>query len=89
MQYVNDQFYELTGYSSALHDKFELLDLIADEDVHLAEDDWAATLNGKRTNGVEFRLKKTWINQDGRREHIFVQSLSYPHVDSSGKVLST
>lgn len=89
MQFVNDQFYELTGHTKAPHDKFEWFDLILDEDVHIAEDDWNAMLEGEKTDGVQFRLKKTWINQEGVEENIFVQSSSHPQIDEHGNVIST
>lgn len=63
--------------------------LILDEDVHIAEEDWAAMLEGEKTDGVQFRLKKTWVNQDGVEDHIFVQSTSSTHFDEGGNVLST
>jgi PAS domain-containing protein len=88
MQFVNDQFYELTGLTHPPNDQFEWLDLIADEDLRDVEDDWHSMLRGKRSDGFQFRLKNTWINQDGKRENIWVQSSSYPQVDKHGNVLS-
>jgi PAS domain-containing protein len=88
MQFVNDQFYELTGLSHAPSDQFEWLDLIADEDVKDVETDWAAMLEGRRSDGVQFRLKKTWVDQDGVRGPIWVQSSTYPQLDEHGTVLS-
>jgi PAS domain-containing protein len=89
MQFVNDQFYELTGLSHAPNDQFEWLDLIAEEDLKNVEADWVGMLKGKRSDGVQFRLKKTWVDQDGVRENIWVQSSSYPQLDEHGAVLST
>jgi hypothetical protein len=88
MQFVNDQFYELTGHTHAPNDQFEWFDLIADEDVGEVESDWAGMLHGKRSEGVQFRLKKTWVDQDGVRDHIWVQSSSYPELDEHGNVRS-
>jgi PAS domain-containing protein len=88
MQFVNDQFYELTGHTHAPNDQFEWFDLIADEDVGEVESDWAAMRQGKRSDGIQFRLKKTWVDQDGVQGHIWVQSSSYPILDEHGNVLS-
>ncbi|XPT00456.1 hypothetical protein M3J09_009609 [Ascochyta lentis] len=86
--YVNDQFFELTGHLRKPLDKFEWFGLVADEDLKLVEDDWAQMLGGKKSDGVQFRLKKTWINQDGIVSNIWVQSSNHPEVDENGKVIS-
>jgi hypothetical protein len=88
MQFVNDQFYELTGHSYAPNSQFQWFDIIALEDLKKVEKDWDSMLQGKRSDGIQFRLKKTWVNQDGLRDNIWVQSSSYPHVGDDGKVLS-
>jgi PAS domain-containing protein len=88
MQFVNDQFYELMGLSHPAEDQFEWSNLIADEDLKDVEDDWAGMLQGQRSDGLQFRLKNTWINRDSMRESIWVQSSSYPQVDKHGNVLS-
>lgn len=88
MQFVNDQFYELTGHSHTHHNQFEWIDLVAQDDLQKVENDWNRMLQGERSDGIQFRLKKTWVNQDGVRDNICVQSSSYPHVDKDGKVLS-
>jgi hypothetical protein len=46
-------------------------------------------LKSGKSNGVQFRLKKTWVNQDGMRSNIWVQSSSYPELDENGKIIST
>lgn len=88
MQFVNDQFYELTGHTRAPLGEHEFLHLIADEDQQKVEDDWTSLLHGNRSAGVQFRLKKTWVNQDGVRSNIWVQSSSYPQLDDQGNVIS-
>ncbi|USP74691.1 hypothetical protein yc1106_01965 [Curvularia clavata] len=88
MNFVNDQFFELTGHAHAPVNQFEWFDLIADEDVARVKDDWENMFKGGRSNGVQFRLKKTWVNQDGISSNIWVQSSSYPELDESGKVIS-
>jgi hypothetical protein len=89
MQFVNDQFYELTGARRTAVHQFEFLDLVADEHVKSVEEDWASVLEGKRSDGAQYRLKKTWVNQDGVRSNIWVQSSSYPQIDEKGNVNST
>ncbi|KAL5113421.1 hypothetical protein ACEQ8H_008689 [Pleosporales sp. CAS-2024a] len=88
MQYVNDQFYELTGLTRAPNDQFEWFDIIADEDLKKVEQDWSSVLHGRRSDGFQFRLKKTWIDQDGEKEKIWVQSSSHPQLDEHGAVSS-
>ncbi|KAH7062972.1 hypothetical protein BKA63DRAFT_189888 [Paraphoma chrysanthemicola] len=88
MQYVNDQFFELTGRSRAAIEQFEWSSLVAPEDAERVEEEWKALLKGKKSDGVQFRLKKTWINQDGHRSNIWVQSTSLPQLDEDGQVMS-
>lgn len=88
MKFVNDQFFELTGYSHAPVDQSEWFDIMAEEDVERVRKNWAGMLEGKKSIGVQFRLKKTWVNQDGLRSNVWVQSSSYPELDESGKVIS-
>jgi hypothetical protein len=88
MNYVNDQFFELTGHSRPPLDEFEWFSLIADEDIKKVEDDWSRMLAGEKSDGVQFRLKKTWVNQDGIVSNIWVQSSNYPELDKNGKVIS-
>ncbi|EOA83727.1 uncharacterized protein SETTUDRAFT_155095 [Exserohilum turcica Et28A] len=88
MNFVNDQFFELTGHAHAPVNQFEWFDLIADEDVVRVKNDWENMFKGAKSHGVQFRLKKTWVNQDGKRSNIWVQSSSYPELDESGKVIS-
>lgn len=79
MKFVNDQFYELTGHTRTPLDQFTWFDYVAEEDVEKVGEDWANLLGGKRSDGVQFRLKKTWINQDGISSNIYVQSSSYDY----------
>ncbi|EUC42938.1 hypothetical protein COCMIDRAFT_28511 [Bipolaris oryzae ATCC 44560] len=88
MNFVNDQFFELTGHAHAPVNQFEWFDLISEEDVSRVKIDWENMLEGGKSDGVQFRLKKTWVNQDGMRSNIWVQSSSYPELDESGKVIS-
>lgn len=88
MEFVNDQFFELTGHAKSTIDQFEWFDLISAQDIERVKEDWTCVLEGKRSHGVQFRLKKTWINQDGVCSNIWVQSSSYPEFDESGEVIS-
>ncbi|KAJ6195224.1 putative histidine kinase HHK8p [Bipolaris maydis] len=88
MNFVNDQFFELTGHAHAPVNQFEWFDLISEEDVSRVKNDWENMLKGGKSNGVQFRLKKTWVNQDGMRSNIWVQSSNYPELDESGKVIT-
>lgn len=88
MKFVNDHFFELTGQAHAPLDQFEWLDLVSDEDVERVRDNWKNMLQCGGSDDVQFRLKKTWVNQDGISSNIWVQSSSYPETDSQGKVIS-
>jgi hypothetical protein len=88
MHFVNDRFYELTGLSHAPADQFEWFSIIADEDVKRVESNWAELLAAKRPDGVQFRLKKTWVNQEGVHSNIWLQSSNHAELDEQGNVLS-
>ena len=88
MKFVNDQFFELTGYANAAVDQFEWFSLISGQDVERVKDDWNRTLKGTRSKDIQFRLKKTWVNRDGIRSNIWVQSSNYPEFDGNGQVIS-
>ncbi|KAL1800773.1 hypothetical protein ACET3X_001115 [Alternaria dauci] len=88
MNYANDQFFELTGHAHAPVSKDEWFNLVSDEDVEKVKQDWEGMFKLGKSSGVQFRLKKTWVNQDGIRSNIWVQSSSYPELDESGKVIS-
>ena len=88
MNFVNDQLFELTGHAHAPVNQYEWFDLISNEDVERVKQDWDGMLKCGKSSGVQFRLKKTWINQDGIRSNIWVQSSSYPELDENGKVIS-
>jgi hypothetical protein len=88
MQFVNDQFFELTELSHAPSDQFDWFAIIADEDVKKVELDWAHMLEGRISSGFQFRLKKTWVNQDGVHSNIWLQSSNHAEVDGNGNVLS-
>jgi PAS domain S-box-containing protein len=88
MNFVNDQFFELTGHARAPVNQTEWFDLVADEDVDKVKKDWDGILRGNKSDGVQFRLKKTWIDQDGQCSNIWVQSSGSPEI-REGKVIST
>jgi PAS domain S-box-containing protein len=88
-EFVNEQFFELTGHAQAPANQLEWFDLVADEDRQRVRENWDGMLNGDNCHAAQFRLKKTWINQDGIRSNIWVQSSSYPELDEDGNVLST
>ncbi|KAF2621408.1 hypothetical protein BU25DRAFT_495826 [Macroventuria anomochaeta] len=88
MNYVNDQFFELTGHPRRPLNEFEWFGLVADEDLKMVEDDWSQMLAGKKSDGVQFRLKKTWVNQDGIVSNTWVQSSNHPELDEKGNVIS-
>ncbi|KNG52233.1 putative histidine kinase HHK8p [Stemphylium lycopersici] len=89
MNFVNDQFFELTGHAHAPVNQFEWFDLISDEDIENVKNNWESMLKGGKADAVQFRLKKTWVNQDGIRSNIWVQSSSYPELDESGRVINS
>jgi PAS domain-containing protein len=88
MHFANDQFYELTGHPRVPINGFEWFSLVADEDMQKVVTDWDDMLKGQRTDGLQFRLKKTWVNQDGVKDNIWVQSSSYPQLDEQDNVHS-
>ncbi|KAJ8112319.1 hypothetical protein OPT61_g5287 [Boeremia exigua] len=88
INYANEQFFELTGHSRQNLIELEWFNLVADEDLRRVEDDWSQMLAGKKSDGVQFRLKKTWVNQDGIVSNIWVQSSNYPELNKDGTVVS-
>jgi PAS domain S-box-containing protein len=88
VQFANDQFYKLTGHSRNAVDQSEWFNCIAQEDLELVKESFAKMLEEKTPNGVQFRLKRTWINQDGIRSNIWVQSSTHPQIDERGEVTS-
>lgn len=88
MNYVNDQFFALTGHSRRPFDELEWFNLVADDDIKKVEDDWSRILEGETSGGVQFRLKKKWVNQDGIVSNIWVQSSNYPELDKNGNIIS-
>jgi PAS domain-containing protein len=89
MKFANDQFFELTGHSRTPFTQLEWISLVADEDVNAVEDDWRAVLQGKKSDNFQFRLKKTWTNQDGICSKIWIQTTSCPQFDEHGNITST
>jgi hypothetical protein len=88
MKYVNDHFYELTACSSASLEDFEWAAIVADDDAEEVESNWNKMLDSKISDGIQFQLKKTWIDQDGMRSNVWVQSSNYPELDAHGNVVS-
>lgn len=88
IQYVNDQFFELTGQPRMSFDQLSWTDLIVEEDIDKLQKEWSAMMEEKKTKQMQYRLKKTWINQEGVRSNIWVQGSSYPELDESGNVIS-
>jgi hypothetical protein len=88
MKYVNDHFYELTACSSASLEEFEWAAIVADDDAEEVESNWNKMLDNKISDGIQFQLKKTWIDQDGMRSNVWVQSSNYPELDAHGNVVS-
>ena len=89
MNYVNDQFFELTGHPHAPPDQIEWFDLLAEEDLGKVKEDWARMLDGEKSAGIQFRLKKTWLNQDNICSNIWVQISGYPELNENGNVISS
>ena len=88
MNFVNDHFFELTGHPHGPVSQYDWFDLIAKEDVEKVKKDWENMLTSGKAKGIQFRLNKTWINQDGIRSNIWVQSSSCPELDENGQVIS-
>jgi len=88
MNFVNDHFFELTGHPHGPVSQYDWFDLIAKEDVEKVKKDWENMLTSGKAKGIQFRLNKTWVNQDGIRSNIWVQSSSCPELDENGKVIS-
>lgn len=86
--YVNDQFFELTGHTRRLSNEIEWFGLVSEEDLKIVEHDWSRMMAGKKSDGLQFRLKKTWVNKEGIVSKIWVQSSNYAELDDNGKVVS-
>jgi PAS domain-containing protein len=61
MNFVNEQFYELTGYARVPTDQSGWFDLVADEDRERVKENWDSMMNGDKSHAAQFRLKKTWV----------------------------
>ena len=88
MNFVNDHFFELTGHPHGSVSQYDWFNLIAKEDVEKVKKGWENMLTSGKAKGIQFRLNKTWVNQDGIRSNIWVQSSSCPELDENGKVIS-
>jgi hypothetical protein len=88
MQFVNDRFYELTSLPHRPADQSEWFSIIAEEDVERVQSHWAEMLEAKRPDDLQFRLKKTWLNQEGVHSNIWLQSSNHAELDEQGNVLS-
>ncbi|KAF2684266.1 hypothetical protein K458DRAFT_487227 [Lentithecium fluviatile CBS 122367] len=88
MQYVNDQFFELTGNPHVPFDRLIWTDVLYEEDIDKMQSGWSDMMEGKKTGQMQFRLKKTWVNQEGVVSQIWVQGSSCPELDDNGNVIS-
>jgi PAS domain S-box-containing protein len=88
MQYVNDHFFELTGNPRVPFNELNWDDLLYEEDADKMRSDWSATIEGKKVENLQFRLKKKWTNQEGVLSNVWVQGSSYPELDEEGNVIS-
>ncbi|KAL6702936.1 hypothetical protein ACN47E_000778 [Coniothyrium glycines] len=89
MQYVNDQFFNLTGQSHAPNQVTDWFELIVEADVEKVRKHWDQMLNdGTYLKDVQFRLNQTRLDQDGSHTNIWVQSSSYPQMDGNNNVTS-
>lgn len=88
MTFCNDRFFELTGHSRDSVEKVEWAKVIADEDVQMVEESWTAIARGGKSEAIQFRLRKTWTNQDGQCSNVWVESSSHPELDEKGNVIS-
>lgn len=89
MQYVNDQFFELTGNPHVPFDQLNWSDLLYEEDADKMQSGWCAMMDKKQTEHMQFRLKKKWTNQEGVLSNIWVQGSSHPELDEHGEIIST
>jgi hypothetical protein len=88
MQYVNDQFFELTGQQRVAFERLDWGQIVSEEDIDKVEAGWCTVMQGKKSE-MQFRLKKTWVNQEGVLSKIWVQNSSHPELDKDGNVIST
>ncbi|KAF1998942.1 hypothetical protein P154DRAFT_602525 [Amniculicola lignicola CBS 123094] len=88
MQYLNDKFFELTGHPRVEFEKLNWPDIVYDEDVGEALSAWSSIVEGRKTDMIQFRLKKTWDDREGVRSQVWVQGSSYPELDRDGNVIS-
>jgi PAS domain S-box-containing protein len=88
LQYVNDQFFELTGMEPKAPEDIDFSSVVVEEDIERVNTEWEKMIVAKTLSRMEYGLKKTWINQDGVRDHIWVQGSSYPELDENGTVVS-
>ncbi|KAF2793304.1 hypothetical protein K505DRAFT_385801 [Melanomma pulvis-pyrius CBS 109.77] len=87
-QYVNDQFFELTGHPRVPFEQLSWDQIVTEEDMVKIKNACCAITGGKTAKPVELKLKKTWIDQEGNRSEIWVEGSSYPEMDENGTVIS-
>jgi len=86
--YVNDQFFELTAQAHMEPDFIDWRSLIFPEDLKVLDAEWEHILKSKKSRSVEYRLRRTWVNQEGVQSNIWVQGSICPELDEQGNVVS-
>ncbi|PSN74729.1 hypothetical protein BS50DRAFT_479382 [Corynespora cassiicola Philippines] len=86
VQYVNDQFFELVGNPSVPYHQLNWDELVFKEDTEKLETMWSDLSRGIKTEHLQFRLNRTWVDQEGVRSQVWVEASSYPDLDETGAV---
>jgi hypothetical protein len=82
-------FFELTGHPRVPFEQISWDQIVAEEDIEKVKDARFATASGGHmTEPVQLKLKKTWTNQKGNSNEVWVQGSSYPELDENGSVTS-
>ena len=88
MQHVNDQFFELTGHPRVAFEQLNWNHIVSEEDIEKVQLGWSNMIDGKKTEHMQFKLRKTWVDQEGVRSKVWVQGSSHPELDETGSVIS-
>ena len=88
LQYVNDQFFQLTGHQRVPFGQIKWEQVVVREDMEKVRHMFSNITGGSTAEPVQLKLKKTWTDQEGNRSEMWVQGSSYPELDENGSVIS-
>ncbi|KAF2873238.1 hypothetical protein BDV95DRAFT_676451 [Massariosphaeria phaeospora] len=88
INYVNNQFYELTGHPRGGSKPPQWSHIVSQKDIESWEQEWFGPAERNKVKHLQFRLKKTWTDQEGFCSEIWVEGSSCPELDDEGNTIS-